>query len=74
LRLQVTEDSSRVPSGISLLAVDGVTGAWNETPGGAITAGEVSAIPEPATVASGLALLALGAAGVREMRRRRLAG
>jgi len=36
-----------------------------------IEAGQVSAIPEPASVASGLGLLALGAAGVREMRRRR---
>jgi len=31
----------------------------------------IGAIPEPASVATGLALFALGAAGVREHRRRR---
>jgi len=48
----------------------GIYGAF-ALAGDGITAGEVSAIPEPSSVASGLGLLALGAVGVREMRRRR---
>jgi hypothetical protein len=50
-----------------------VTGAYIDRLNGTITAGQVSAIPEPASVATGLALFALGAAGVREHRRRKLA-
>ncbi len=59
------------PSGISLVEYgDGIFGAFNQTPGGAIYAGEV-AIPEPASLPIGLGLFALGAVGVREFRRRR---
>jgi PEP-CTERM motif len=49
---------------------DGVYGAYGLLSDG-LTVGQVSSIPEPATMASGLGLLALGAAGLREHRRRR---
>jgi hypothetical protein len=73
LRVGVTFDQSGIPTAISLLAKEGepdVYGAWStgEIHGGEIAA---SAVPEPAQVATGLGLLALGAAGVREFRRRR---
>ena len=68
LKIQVTNDGSGKPSTISFVeASDGLYGQIGDS--STITNG--SAIPEPANVASGLGLLALGAAGVREMRRRR---
>jgi len=45
--------------------------AINDIPGEVIHAGQTSAIPEPSTVATGLGLLALGAAGLRERRKRK---
>lgn len=68
LKIQVTNDGGGKPSTISfVVASDGLYGQIGDS--STITNG--SAIPEPANVASGLGLLALGAAGVREMRRRR---
>lgn len=45
--------------------------AYEDTPGLGIVVGSVSSIPEPSTVAAGLGLLALGAAGVRCARKRK---
>jgi hypothetical protein len=61
------------PTGISLVSKDGspdIYGAWST---GDIQVGQTdfAAIPEPASVATGLGLFALGAAGVREFRRRK---
>jgi hypothetical protein len=74
LRVQVTNNSSPgIPSQVSLIAsatnpaVFGAYGVASDN----ITAGEV-AIPEPSdTALFGLGLLALGAVGVRKMRRRK---
>lgn len=72
LKVSVTADSNGRPQTISFVADgNGVYGAYNSTLNGAIAAGQVAAIPEPANVAAGLALFALGAVGVREHRRRR---
>jgi hypothetical protein len=78
LRVQVAY-AYVIPRIISLVPMPGTTdiyGAYGLASTG-ITAGEystsASAIPEPANVASGLALFALGAVGVREYRRRRQA-
>ena len=74
LRVGVSFDGDN-PVGISLLSKNSssdIYGAWST---GDIHAGEVvsvAAVPEPAQVATGLGLLALGAAGVREFRRRRM--
>jgi len=74
LRVGLTFDGAGNPLAFSLLAKDGapdIYGAWST---GAISLGEVgsaAAVPEPAQVATGLGLLALGAVGVREFRRRR---
>lgn len=74
LRVQVTNDAAGLPLQVTLVDKngDGVYGAFGVASSG-ITAGQTaeSAVPEPASVASGLALMALGAAGVRELRRRR---
>ena len=74
LRVDVTGDGNGRPTSLSLVSEDGDVGAYalaDSLGGQNIEAGQVSAIPEPTSMASGLALLALGAAGVREMRRRR---
>ena len=80
LRLQVRNNSSGFPSQMKLVAAaghPGVYGAFDlsaDVAGDGFTAGSVAAVPEPSAAAlGGLALLALGAAGVREMRRRRQA-
>jgi hypothetical protein len=58
-------------------AITYLAAAFNDTPGGAIGAGKLvdpTAVPEPETLPLiGLGLLALGAAGVRKLRRRRAA-
>ncbi len=69
VRVHVTANAGR-PNNVSLLAVNGIYGAYALN---GITAG-ATAIPEPASMATGLALFALGAVGVREFRKRRLAG
>lgn len=76
LRVKVTNDSAGLPSQIALVDKDGdgiygAVGSFSDN----ITAGETaaSAIPEPASVAAGLGLFALGAVGVREFRRRKRA-
>jgi hypothetical protein len=66
LRLKVTDDSDGVPDAISLLAESSNPSVFGQYG----TAGEsISTVPEP----GGLALLAIGAAGVMELRRRRQA-
>jgi hypothetical protein len=70
LRVKVDGSASSAPDLVSLVPEDGVYGAYG-LKSDDILAGE-TAVPEPsATSLSGLALLALGATGVREMRRRR---
>lgn len=73
LRVKVTNDGRGYLHSISLLADgNGVAGAFAAVPNSSILAGqEATAVPEPAMVAGGLALFALGAVGVRELRRRR---
>jgi hypothetical protein len=71
LQINVTFDANDRPLTIALNPVNGIYGAINASPDSAILAGQVAAIPEAASVATGLALFALGAAGVREFRRRR---
>lgn len=57
-----------------LIPVDGTTNVLGAYAAGPILSGQVGvAVPEPAQIATGLGLLALGAAGVRELRRRRKA-
>jgi hypothetical protein len=74
LRVKVTDESNSValvPSADN----SSVFGAYDISTDpniGNFTAGEV-AVPEPGEAAVGLGLLAFGAAGVREMRRRRVA-
>jgi hypothetical protein len=71
LRIKVGRGGDGRPQSIELLADgDGIVGAFGDS---SILAGEVAQIPEPATVGIGLGLLALGAAGVREHRRRKAA-
>ncbi len=85
LRLQVLGDGNGWPVSVQLKAdANGIYGAYSTdvttnlvgasgVSGVAPIAAGVTAIPEPASVASGLALFALGAAGVRESRKRRAA-
>mgnify|MGYP001549996691 CR=1 FL=1 len=73
LRISVSETSQNQPLSISLVDNgDGIYGAFGLRTDG-IKAGETaSPVPEPSVAAiGGLGLLALGAAGVRELRRRR---
>ncbi|HWA85907.1 MAG TPA: hypothetical protein VG710_06775 [Opitutus sp.] len=72
LRVQATFNGYGM-RGLSLVAKAGEPGIYGAygLAGDHITAGEFSAVPEPATTAAGLALFALGAVGVRELRRRR---
>lgn len=74
LRVKVTADGNGRLNGIMFVAdANGVFGAYNSAKDGAINVGDVAAIPEPSSAVAGLGLLALGAAGVREFRRRRQA-
>lgn len=72
MRAQV-DFSGPVPSVISLIPKDGMSnvyGAYSDDQ--ILLAGQTSSVPEPSTVAlTGLSLLALGGAGLREMRKRR---
>ncbi len=73
LRVRVTLDSRGVANSVTLLTKEGSTDVYGayDLASNPLTAGTV---PEPSTVAlSGLGLLALGATGVRELRRRRTA-
>ncbi len=75
LHVQVGKDANGRPAFIGITPgpnTGGIAGAYNSALNGAMTAG-ATAIPEPASVATGLALFALGAVGVREHRRRKLA-
>ena len=80
LKVKVTNNAEGVPTSLEFVkASDGLYGevgdsnaasyAFYGVIGDSLTT--PSAIPEPASVPGGLSLLALGAAGVREMRRRR---
>ncbi|MEO6847901.1 MAG: PEP-CTERM sorting domain-containing protein, partial [Chthoniobacterales bacterium] len=78
LRLKVTNNSNGIPIQMSLIAADGhpdIYGAFDradQVDGDMFKTGSIAAVPEPSiTALGGLGLLALGAAGVREMRRRR---
>jgi hypothetical protein len=78
LRVKVEADANDFPHVVTLVAKagsPGIYGAYESATASGIASFAVgdTAVPEPATVASGLALCALGAAGVREMRRRRTA-
>lgn len=76
LRVQVANNAFGDPSEVSLVAKAGDPGIYGAfgLPGDDIKAGEIAPVPEPSAAAiGGLGLLALGAAGVREMRRRRKA-
>ncbi|HWA85909.1 MAG TPA: hypothetical protein VG710_06785 [Opitutus sp.] len=81
LRVQVGADANGRPQSLTLEPVNGPDspiGAYilSSDPNASLFgAGDynASAIPEPANVAAGLALFALGAVGVRELRKRRQA-
>jgi hypothetical protein len=67
LRLKFTESANGLPNSVTLIDL-----AYNDD-GSAILAGQTAALPEPGTF--GLAVLAMGAAGVLALRKRRqLAG
>ncbi len=74
MRVKLTDTANGAPVSVTFVDYngDGIYGAFAKL---SITAGQgrLTAIPEPATAAAGLALFALGAAGVREFRRRRQA-
>jgi hypothetical protein len=59
-------DSKGVLTGYTLIDL-----AFSEIPGLALDVGQTTLIPEPSSVATGLGLLALGAAGLRERRKRK---
>lgn len=59
-------------NGGSLVAAMTIDGNFNENRGEAILADGSAPIPEPASVATGLSALALGAAGLRRWRKHRL--
>ncbi|HVU38500.1 MAG TPA: hypothetical protein VHC95_09205 [Opitutales bacterium] len=77
LKAKVTTDASSKINSVSLVestAHPGVFGAYEIASAPDINSfvtGQISAVPEPADAAFGLGLLAFGAAGVRELRRRR---
>jgi hypothetical protein len=74
LRVQIGFNNGGVPDNIQLVSKAGnpdIFGAYGTTSDN-VWAGQIVATPEPSVAAlGGLALLACGAAGVREMRRRR---
>jgi len=72
LKLKLDFNSDVKPSSVSLIPVQGsIYGAYAPV-GEGLKTGEFSTVPEPSAVAlTGLGLLALGAPGVRELRRRR---
>lgn len=76
LKVKVTSDGNGLPVSVDVVANShGNYGAYGLASTG-IVAGQDSIstpVPEPATVATGLGLCALGAMGVREWRRRRAA-
>lgn len=73
LRVRVTDSAGKFPDEISLVADDGIYGAYGLTSDD-LKVGEVAPVPEPSSLElSGLGLLAMGAAGVRELRRKRRA-
>lgn len=77
LRVSVTADANDKPDSVSLVAKAGDPGIYGAygLASDDITAGQIAAVPEPSlAVLGGLGLLALGAAGVREMRRRKIPG
>jgi hypothetical protein len=74
LHINVAADSAGLPLSIALTPgpnTGSITGAYEALADGTLHAGDIGAIPEPASLATGLALFALGAVGVREHRRRR---
>jgi hypothetical protein len=75
LRVKVSGNNNGVADQVSLLAVNGIIGAYDNVSDpnfSSFKAGSIVPTPEPATAAlGGLGLLALGAQGVRELRRRR---
>jgi hypothetical protein len=64
LKVKVTIDGAGFPTQLEL-----ISWAYNSVPGGGIQAGQTSSTPEPGTAA--LSLLALGAAGILALRKRR---
>lgn len=76
LRVKILQDSGGNPMELSFLpsALDSsIYGAY-DTAGSGIKSGQISAVPEPTvSTLGGLALLSLGAVGLREHRRRRAA-
>ncbi|HWA87189.1 MAG TPA: hypothetical protein VG710_13250 [Opitutus sp.] len=74
LKVAVSFNGDGVPVSLSLVpkADTDIYGAFGLLSDG-VRAGETTAVPEPSAVGLGLGLFALGAVGVREMRRRRAA-
>ncbi|HEY4415672.1 MAG TPA: hypothetical protein VGO57_08275 [Verrucomicrobiae bacterium] len=79
LRIKITNDANGVPAQVAVIDKngDGIYGALdskNDPNLNNFTAGMIEAVPEPSLAAlGGLGLLAFGARGVRELRRRRQA-
>lgn len=67
VRLDVDENGRAISFGF--VPVDGIVGAY-ALAGVNLAAGDTAPVPEPANIALGLGLMALGAVGVREHRRR----
>jgi hypothetical protein len=66
LELSVQNDPNGIPTEVTVISY-----AYNETPGGAINAGQTSAVPEPSSMV--LALLGAGAVGLMALRRAKAA-
>ncbi|HVU38501.1 MAG TPA: hypothetical protein VHC95_09210 [Opitutales bacterium] len=74
LNVKVTGDANGYPIAVALVpktGAPGVFGAYDISTDPNINSFGTNSIPEPADAAFGLGLLAFGAAGVRELRRRR---